>query len=502
MKSNSECRILVLPSNESIYKEKGTLLLDALASGNHSVSADCGGRGTCGKCRVKLLSGSVAGASVDSDGYVLACRATIIEDITVFYGDSLHGGLEDMKASFTSLDKKSGLGIALDIGTTTVAACLVDLESGEITKKTSSLNPQRSFGADVLSRIQASNEGKLFMLRDAIVAETKRIIDLLSDGKPVEELVISANTTMLHLFLGVDPASIGVSPFVAAFLDSRELSGCDIGLPVSRVTLLPSASAYIGSDVVSGVVSTDLDQDKRINMLIDIGTNGEIVISVGGKLYAASTAAGPALEGASIECGVGGISGAIKKVSVNYGELDISTIDDASPVGICGSGLIDAMAILVSQGLVDECGNFDYDCDSPLSARLVDDKFYLTDKIYISKADIRQIQLAKSALRSGINTLFVMSGINADRVDSYYIAGGLGYYMSVESAITVGLLPPECKGRVEISGNTSLSGAIEAMLSSRKLDKAKSVAKMIEIIDLAGSSYFQNEFINNIYFNI
>ena len=131
MKSNSECRILVLPSNESIYKEKGTLLLDALASGKHSVSADCGGRGTCGKCRVKLLSGSVAGASVDSDGYVLACRATIIEDITVFYGDLLHGGLEDMKASFTSLDKKSGLGIALDIGTTTVAACLVDLESGD-----------------------------------------------------------------------------------------------------------------------------------------------------------------------------------------------------------------------------------------------------------------------------------------------------------------------------------------------------------------------------------
>jgi uncharacterized 2Fe-2S/4Fe-4S cluster protein (DUF4445 family) len=242
--------------------------------------------------------------------------------------------------------------------------------------------------------------------------KTKELIQLLAKGAEIEELCVSANTTMLHLFLGVDPQTIGVYPFVPVFTNERIISGKVLNLPVKTVRLLPSASAYIGSDITAGVLACAMYGNDKTELFVDVGTNGEIVLSHKGKLYATSTAAGPALEGACIECGIGGVLGAIDKVFLEKDELYFTTIGGEKPKGICGSGLIDLLAILKNEKLIDENGTWDEETQSPLLNKLCDDKFYLTESIYLSQKDIRQFQLAKSAILSGIETLLEEKAVN------------------------------------------------------------------------------------------
>ena len=424
-------KIKVLPMNYIYEANEDDLILNILSLNKHSLSAPCGGNGKCGKCLVRLLEGKISGVTPDENGYFLSCQGKAKSDLVINVENVTGMGLSNFE-TFKVTSRKEGFGTILDIGTTTLAACLVDFKTGEIVKKCSSLNPQSVCGADVISRIQASIDGKLGILQSLIVKEVNDIIKELSNGEDVKELVIGGNTTMLHLFKGVDPKTIGYSPFVPVFTETQIIDGKDLDLPVKTVRLLPSASAYIGGDVTAGILSCKMDEGNDTKLFVDIGTNGEVVLSHCGKLHATSTAAGPALEGACIECGIGGIPGAIDKIEIIDGELIVHAISEKEPIGICGSGLIDIIAVLLKEKMIDETGAWDEESNSLLMKYKKEDKFYLTDKIYISQKDIRQFQLAKSAICSGIKTLLNELKIDASQVEKTYVAGGLGYYMNMQ----------------------------------------------------------------------
>ncbi|MBQ3571461.1 MAG: DUF4445 domain-containing protein, partial [Clostridia bacterium] len=395
---------------------------------------------------------------------------------------------------------EDGLGIALDLGTTTLAACLVDLKSGKILSKTSSLNPQAAYGADVLTRIKACTEGKLTILHSLIIEETNEIIDKLSCNKQISTLVVCANTTMLHIFANENPKTIGSYPFTPVFKDAREYFGRDLNINAKKVRLLPSASAYIGSDITAGITALNLNNLDGVNLLIDVGTNGEIVLTKKGEVFATSTAAGPAFEGACIECGIGGVEGAISKVIIKDNNIQFSVIGNIEPQGICGSGLIDLISLLLSEGLIDESGTFDECANSPLISNLKGDKFYLTDDIYLSQKDVRQYQLAKAAICAGIEALLIECNIDKSEVENAYIAGGLGYYMNVENAFKTEVLPNWLKGKTRTVGNSGLAGAVYCMLSDKKFDEIVKIAKNTKIIELSFSKIFQELYVENMMF--
>ena len=492
-------KIQFLHKNDIYEANENDLLLDVISKNVEHFSAPCGGKKLCKKCLVKLIKGQVGGVVPDENGYILSCQARVQSDLILEMEDLVGGGLSEF-IEYDVLSEKEGLGIILDIGTTTVAACLIDLKNGKTLEKLSALNPQSKFGADVLSRIQSSSEGKLKELQSSILNETEDIILKLSEGKKVSEMVIGANTTMLHLFLGIDPKSIGVSPFVPVFTSTQVVKGKSLGLSAENVRLLPSASAYIGSDITAGILSCGMNNTYATKLFVDIGTNGEVVLAHKGNIYATSTAAGPALEGACIEWGIGGIPGAIDKVEIIDNQLKIHTIENKIPIGICGSGLIDIISILLDENMLDETGAWNDDCDSFLQSKKVDDKIYLTNDIYLSQKDIRQFQLAKAAISAGIKTLLREYNISFNQVETTYIAGGLGYFMNLENAIKTGLIPKELFSSLQTVGNTCLSGARLCLCDDENQRMIEYVSENISIVDLSLSVIFQEEFIDNIGF--
>ena len=493
-------KITVLPDEQVITASVGETILSALARANRLILASCGGKGTCGKCKVQLLQGAVDNAVVDEKGFVLSCRAILKGNVTIKFLEQSGSGLTNFNEVKVSGDK-TGLGVALDIGTTTLGACLINLETGETIKKISSLNPQGVCGADVLSRINACSEGKLALLKELIISETKRLICELAPNKDIELLYVGANTTMLHLFLGIDPTPIGSYPFTPVFTCEKNLTGEELGLPVKKVKLLPSASAYIGSDVTAGALTCLSVENGASNAIfVDIGTNGEIALSYNGVIYATSTAAGPALEGACIECGLGGVNGAIDRFFVENDQILFTTINGEKAKGICGSGLIDIIAFLKEEEIIDESGTFDEFSESRFINNLKEDRFYITDEIYISQKDIRQFQLAKAAISAGIETLMIEKEVDHTSIDKLFIAGGLGYFMNVENACSVGLLPKILQSKAVPVGNTCLSGIKLCLLREENVEKIKEIASAMQIVELSFSKVFQDKYVENMLF--
>ena len=489
-------KILILPDEKVIFAEDGENLLQVLASVGVSLPAACGGKGTCGKCRVRLVSGSVLGTEADEKGEILACRASVCGELTVALLQSDVSSSTNASSRSAENGKKT-LAAALDVGTTTLALCLVDPDTGKVLDTCSALNPQGVLGADVLSRIEAWGAGKGALLQRLLLDRVREMLSgMLKEGQTLSTLTVAANTTMLHLLLNVDPTSIGVYPFTPRFTDTQWVAGNELGLPVSRVCLLPSVSGYIGSDVVAGALACDVDGDGSTALLVDIGTNGEIMLSFKGELYATSTAAGPALEGACIECGMGGVAGAVDHVTVENGELMLSTVGGTEPRGICGSGLIDLIACLLREGLLCESGAFE-ESDSPLASRMRDNRFYLCEDVYLSQQDVRQYQLAKSAIASGILTLTDACGVRADEISRVLIAGGLGYYMNIENAAQTGLLPRELCARAESVGNTALTGACQIASDPTRLARAERLARSTKVVELGGSAAFSEAYMMN-----
>ncbi|WP_027631466.1 ASKHA domain-containing protein [Clostridium hydrogeniformans] len=407
-------------------------------------------------------------------------------------------------------EKKDILGLALDIGTTGMSLYLLDLKTGKVIKKTSALNPQTVFGGDVISRISFAMEEEdgVYKLQKTIIDKINELIgELLMDNlsnNDIYSMVVSANTTMLHMLLGVNPTSIAKSPYKAVFLDSLDLSPEELNIKINPngvVTILPSISAYLGADITSGLVAIDIENYKSV-LFIDIGTNGEIVLLKDGKLFATSTAAGPALEGMNISCGMRAENGAIEEFSIDENfNFSYSTIGDVEPRGICGSGLLDITSALINFGIIEPSGRFSKNIREELSSRVRDKKFYITDEIYISQKDIRQIQLAKGAIASGINMLLKELDSNIEGIDQVIIAGSFGYHLKEESIRTVGIIPKGFKGGMKFVGNSSVEGARIALLNREKFLEILEIKNRVEVVDLSSKDYFQKYFVEALNFN-
>ncbi|MDR2740795.1 MAG: ASKHA domain-containing protein [Treponema sp.] len=488
--------------------EEGESLLDTLWREGISMDAPCGGRGRCRKCRVRILGGSFKTSEGDSPvmdadgGWVCSCTVYPASDMAIALPQALFAGEPAdvlLAASNTTTGINTGgktirrAGFALDIGTTTVFLRLLDMDTGETAGTLSALNDQRIYGADVMSRINAAREGKtgeLFRRINAQVRDMFFRFDAAWDLKKKECLAVAGNTTMLHLFVNADPSPLGAVPFTPVFLEARELPGSSLSLPTETTVLLPSISAFVGADITAGIAATGMTEAKKTSLLIDIGTNGEMALFHNGKFFCCSTAAGPAFEGAGISCGIGGIAGAVNRIEKRGGTIVFSTIGGGPPAGICGSGLVDAVAVMLDEGIIDETGAFTGEEES----------FPITEGIAITRGDVRQFQLAKSAIISGIKVLCKAAGLEVDMVEQVYIAGGLGFYIAIDSAVRTGVLPPCFRDRIAVCGNTSLEGAVLRLTDPSFPSLCNNIVEKSIIVELAADSSFMEEFAENMLF--
>ena len=517
---NKDIQIIKIPSSAS-----GEQLTSYLARQKVYLSSPCGGRGVCGKCRVKVKSGyfisRVNGEILkpDSEGYILSCQALCADvdseiESPTFSGEGLTIADEHIKSN-DEHDESRCDGVALDIGTTTIAAARVDMKNGRILMSASCLNPQQMYGADVISRIEAAKKVQLADMQSCVLDAVRSLLEQLcvTSEAPAEKLVVAGNTTMLHLFCGISPEGMGAYPFTPVFTDVKEMSGSELGLPVRNVTLMPSVSAFIGGDITAGMLVCGLGSSECPALLLDIGTNGEMVLDtgkqLGNRLIAASTAAGPALEGANLSCGIGGVDGAVSRVAEENGKLVYRTIGDEPAKGICGCGVIDFCSVLLNNESIDETGYLE---DDPyvLTGMHKTANTTSTEKttdVYLSQKDIREIQLAKSALRAGIEALLDYAGMDVDSFVKYggkvYIAGGLGYYINPINASRVGLLPQSFvadENTVSAVGNSALAGAIKVLTDSSELSHVCELAKVCTTIELNKSQTFNDGFIEYMMF--
>ena len=418
-------------------------------------------------------------------------------------------------------------GIAVDIGTTTIAAYLLNLETGEQSDVFSALNPQKPYGADVITRIDytVGEKNGLATLQHIITEELNRIIGSLCSRNKITrdsiyEVVVVGNNTMLHLLLGINCHNIARSPFNPVFTSEICLKAEKIGLHINEegyLYTLPSVSSYVGADTVAAVLATGMHQDEKINLLIDIGTNGEIVLGNKDNMVCCSTAAGPAFEGGKITFGMGGVFGAIDHVNIEWENL-YTTIGNIEPVGICGSGLVDTVAELLSCGIIDKKGRMrriekqaehigreKYPL-AKLSERMVTHEggtaFLLEEetRIMLTQGDIRELQLAKAAIYSGIEILIDSMGIQTKEIEKVYLAGGFGNYLNIDSAIEIGLIPRELRQKVIPVGNGAGTGAKMALMSELVREEGSRIKMKMKHIDLSVSKLFQQRFIKALNF--
>jgi uncharacterized 2Fe-2S/4Fe-4S cluster protein (DUF4445 family) len=416
-------------------------------------------------------------------------------------------------------------GIAFDLGTTTVVATLLDLVTGSPVAVGSRLNPQQTFGADVITRISTIMMDDralehLTGLAHEVLDELAR--DVCSEGgvDPFEvyEVALAANATMTHIVLGVDPEPLGMAPFVMTARQWPELLATDVGVqvhPRARAVVFPALGAYVGGDIISGLLASGMDRDPRTRLFIDIGTNCEIVLGSNEGLLATAAPAGPAFEGAAIRCGMRASEGAIEGVSISADEIGLRVIGDAEPIGLCGSGLVDAVAELVSIGLVDHSGRFATDEDAARAAPGVASRLTMVgaervfvlhwrgaadQSIYLSQRDVRELQFAKAAIATGWNLLLEDAGIEASSVQQVLLAGSFGSYLSPASAVRLGLVPSLPLLRVVSAGNVAGEGAKMALLSQRERAGAMALLEEVTYVELSDRADFNDRFVELLQF--
>jgi uncharacterized 2Fe-2S/4Fe-4S cluster protein (DUF4445 family) len=578
------------------------------------IDSTCGARGTCGKCKVRILQGHNGVTAADrkvfseaelADGWRLSCRAEAYEDVVchvprlmsnpkaalmgfgrhVVLDPNVHKvhlkltepSLEDQRSDFSrvrdalaeagfevhaSLDLLRQLpdrlrqaqwkvtavvvgqelvsvepgetthrsyGLAFDIGTTTVVGMLMDLNSGLPAAVHSALNGQAIYGADVISRISHTmlNEAGLAQLKAQIVQTLNGLIERLLAEAGVEpdevyEVVTVGNAAMQHLLLGLNPEAIGVWPFIPVVEDMVQVSAGELGLhilPQAQVHLLPYLGAYVGADLVGGLLATGLAQAKGVRLMVDIGTNGEIILGSAARTIATAAPAGPAFEGAQIKDGMRASEGAIEAVTITPEGVKLQVIGDVPPIGICGSGLIDAVAQLRLAGLMLPSGQFIKAEEAArrfapaLAERIITDAdgrraFVLAwpeesgagRQIVLTQRDIRELQFAKGAIAGGIAVAMQELGIEADALVEIYLAGSFGNYINPQSARLIGLVPPIPVERIKAVGNAAGEGAKMALLSFRERQVARSLPQLVEYHELSGRGDFNDSFISVLQF--
>jgi uncharacterized 2Fe-2S/4Fe-4S cluster protein (DUF4445 family) len=461
-RSHWRFQVMLKPTGTRIGAVEGAALKDLLFE--HGVEFPCGGQGRCRGCRVRILGGHVDVDSIERErltgdeiasGWRLACRCFVRDNITVElrqWDGAILG--DDTEFTFTP---GVGFGVAVDIGTTTIVAQLLDLSSARVLAVRSSLNPQSQYGADVMSRIEYAVENSAVDLTRLVRERVGALIgDMLAsseiDRVRLVRVVLVGNTVMHHLFCGIDVEPLSHVPFEPVDDDLRTMNSLELGWtefsPATRVEFLPSLGGFVGSDILAGIVATGIAESDELRCLIDLGTNGEMVLGNRERMLCASTAAGPAFEGARINCGMRASAGAIHQVEVRDGKLACRTLGGETAKGVCGSGLVDAVAAALEMEMLTPAGRI---CAS-------DRRVPLVDGIALTQTDIRQLQLAKGAITAGIHILLKEFGAAPADVTRVDLAGAFGNYIRIGSARRIGLLPFSTE-RVGSAGNTALLGA-------------------------------------------
>ncbi len=489
-------KIRIVSPDESriITTEPGKSLLEIIRNNSFELYSPCGGKGRCGKCLV----------NVKDEGNVLSCSYYPEKDIEVIFPGKYIAKILVSQTEFLEdfpfrkpdfLHSTKPFGVAVDIGTTTVVLYFMNLLTGSIDKVASFLNPQSVYGADVISRIAycQEHENGLRELQSVILNAINNELDIFSGKKGtgsgnIEKVIIAGNTTMLHLLLGIDPLSIALAPFRPKFTGKQIISGSFSGLhinPDAEMITLPCISAYVGADIVAGLAV--IKPVYRNYLFLDIGTNGEMALVRGDRIFTCSTAAGPAFEGANISFGMAAVNGAIASFSEpeNY-----KVIGNCRPSGVCGSGIIDIVAFMLKNGLIDETG-------------LLKGKFIVgqDEQLQITQQDIREIQLAKSAIYSGIKILMKYADLSFSDIDALFLAGGFGNYINIDSGIEIGLLPDEMRGKIFPVGNSAGIGALQFLKSDEFEKKTDFILKRSQYIELSDIEEFTPEFAMNMNFN-
>jgi uncharacterized 2Fe-2S/4Fe-4S cluster protein (DUF4445 family) len=408
-------------------------------------------------------------------------------------------------------DEKPLLGAAVDLGTTNISLSVFNVENGSLIGASSALNPQTAYGGDVITRITHCRQDpqELSRLQTLAVEKIGAMLDeaLGSDHQrdQVYLMTVAGNTTMLHLLAGVYPLSLALAPFRPIFLEPLEVRSDQLTLPLNprgRGILLPGISAYVGADIVAGLAAIDYRLRKGTTLFVDIGTNGEIVlIEAPDRMMATSSAVGPALEGMNISCGCRAVPGAVDSFTLDEDlSPSFTTIDGMPPKGICGSGLIDLTAAFLEAGLITPMGAFDPSADERLRSRMSGDCYYLADGVFLSQKDVRQAQLAKAALNTGILTLLKEAGRPVSELDEIVIAGSFGYHLNANNLKKLGMLPYNYEGPITFAGNTSLAGAALVLLNQEILTEMETIQKVVRVVDLASHPDFQELFISNLNF--
>lgn len=495
---------------QTLSVEVGSLLSDIAALEQGHVQYLCAKKGICQKCLVQVtgaLSPKTAREAALPQGQRLACCTRVLGDVTVTLQEhvtQLQSAERAMAAVRTADSCFQQGGIAVDIGTTTIAVSLVDAQNHIWTKSTK--NPQLRFGADVVSRMEQSIAGQVNALAQAVQEGINALIDSLCqeaqiNAEEIDGAVITGNTAMLHFLLQKDCTPISKAPFQAEFL-AGEWGATTLGLhlnPAAKIFLPHCMGAFVGADIATALLASGMLEQDKTALLVDIGTNGEMALWHEGKLVACSTAAGPAFEGVGVRCGMHGTLGAIEHVAVVDGAARCKVIGDGKATGICGSGVIDAIAALLALELLDETGCLD---DDDARVQDIGDDLYvaLQDEVGIYGKDVRAIQLAKSAICAGINTLLQSCGIGYDQLDVLYLAGGFGSFIDVEKAGEIGLIPPALTAKVQVLGNAALTGAQILLFDGTAQAKTAQMQQKASLIDLASSAVFMEQYVENMFF--
>ena len=590
----------------------GTTLFDAASWNAIAIDSTCGGHGTCKKCKVRVISGSVPVGSVDpraftgeelKDGWRLACRAEAQEDLVVHVpplqtcpkaalvgvgrhvilrpaiqkrylelaeptlhdqasdvervlaamddlelhvplavARTLGGTLRDADFKVTAvicdeelLDVEPGdtterrFALAFDLGTTTVVANLLDVATGVPLAVRSMLNKQQPFGADVISRISATMLDPTAL--GTLATRAHETLDELAGEvceqagvarEEVYEIVVAGNMTMVQIALGIDPEPLSMAPFIMTARELPPARATDFGVavhPRAPAVTFPALGAYVGGDIVAGLLATGVTLDRRIRLFIDVGTNSEIVLGSRDRVVATAAPAGPAFEAASIRCGMRAAKGAIEGVTIADDEVTLQVIGDVEPVGMCGSGLVDAVAELVGAGLLDASGRFtDEETAATISPALasrfakIDNKeriFVLSWRgddpaasIFLSQRDVRELQFAKASIATGWQILMQELGVEVRDVAQVLLAGSFGSYLSAKNAVKIGLVPKMALTRIISAGNVAGEGAKIAALSVTERHAATAILEEVEYVELSGRTDFNDLFIDQLAFPV
>jgi uncharacterized 2Fe-2S/4Fe-4S cluster protein (DUF4445 family) len=521
------------PDNKHVLAHGGQTLFEAASRAGIILSSSCGSKGTCGQCRVAIEPGGEQ---------VLACQYQIQNDLIVtvpvearFFETRILseglGGEEQVRADIYHQYVNTAwagqvFGIAVDLGTTTVVAALIDMTNGRAVETCADLNPQARFGDDVVSRIgYAQDDAKLAELHAVTIDRINELIGRLCrhadiDPNQIYEVSLVGNTTMNHIFLKLPVVQLGQAPYKAYCLDAHDASVDELGLkinPAGNIHTVENISGFVGADTTAVALATGMDSARDLTLAIDIGTNGELVLGTGEKLYAASCAAGPAFEGARITCGSRAVEGAIEAAFVNDDDIELDVIGGVAPRSICGSGLVDAVAVMLDLGIIDSTGRFverdklEKDLPPAVASRIIETDgqpaLVLAENNYadgravlLNQRDIRQVQLAKAAIRAGTKLLERKMGISDDDIQHVVLAGAFGNYIRAESALRIGLLPEVPQERIRFVGNAAVAGARMILVSRAARENAHKLARKIEYIEIAHAPEFSDVFAESMLF--